>query len=114
MGHTMIVYNIPEQKGLDPIQVIFQDVGPGRGSVIITCYSRAWTAYWGAMGDYTVEEFFLMVEPTYIHSNMVRGMRPGLRKDDKYDEQYVTRIITAVQNYLRAKPSNEPADQSTG
>ena len=35
---------------LDPVTVIAEDIEQGIGEITITCYGKAWTAYWGGMG----------------------------------------------------------------
>lgn len=44
--------------GLDPISVIAEDLGKGKGKITISNYDTSWTSYWGAMGDRIINEFF--------------------------------------------------------
>lgn len=49
---------ITEVERLDPIRVMAENYEPGRGRITITCYGKAWTAAWFAMGGDTVQAFF--------------------------------------------------------
>ena len=80
-------------QGLDPIQVFWSDVSDGVGSVTITCYGSAWTAYWGAMGHLTVKEFFLQADVGYLINKL--GYAPTL-KERKKDLEYLSRIVKAI------------------
>jgi len=55
---------------LDPINVYAEDLGVGVGKITITCYGKAWTAYWGAMGDNTIKQFFVSCDEFYIAKNL--------------------------------------------
>ena len=80
-------------QGLDPIQVFWSDVSDGVGSVTITCYGSAWTAYWGAMGHRTVKQFFHDADTGYLVTKL--GYAPTL-KERKRDLEYLARIVTAI------------------
>ena len=56
--------------GNDPIAVIIQDLGPGRGKINIDCYDKTWSSYWGAMGDETIAEFFCSCDEHYLAKNL--------------------------------------------
>ena len=101
------VITIDARPALDPIDVIFLDNEErGRGRVIVRCYWQTWTAYWGAMGDNDVRSFFMKAWPDYIAGNLVAGTA-GLQLAKKRDLQlaYVTRIVKAIQDALRATGS---------
>ncbi|MFK5951029.1 MAG: hypothetical protein QM500_19930 [Methylococcales bacterium] len=51
---------------VDPISVILEDLGPGKGKITVDCFGKAWTAYWGGMGDRTLAEFFCSCDDCYI------------------------------------------------
>jgi len=101
------VITIDARPDLDPIDVIFLDSEErGKGRVIVRCYAQSWTAYWGAMGDNDVRSFFLKAWPDYIAANLVTGTS-GLQLAKKRDLQlaYVTRIVKAIQEALKAAGS---------
>jgi hypothetical protein len=55
---------------VDPITVFAEDIGPRQGKVVIECYGKSWSAYWGGMGEQTVAEFFASCSPDYIANKM--------------------------------------------
>lgn len=62
---------ISEVDNLDLINVILDDINPGRGRIMIECYGKAWTAYWGAMGKHRgVATFFCDCDNEYIAKNL--------------------------------------------
>ena len=58
-------------KSLDPVTVIVDDLGPEQGKIIIECYGKAWSAYWGAMGAGGLAEFFCGCDNDYIIRKML-------------------------------------------
>ena len=61
---------LSELDRLDPVTVIAEDIGPRQGKITITCYGKAWTAYWGGMGDCTIKKFFCSCDEHYIAKNL--------------------------------------------
>jgi len=55
---------------LDPVSVYAEDLGPHQGKITITCYGKAWTAYWSGMGDLTISEFFVSCDEHYIANKL--------------------------------------------
>ncbi len=89
-------------SNLDPIEVFWHNMGPGRGSVTITCFGSAWTAYFGAMGDdRTIQQFFARADTGYLVTKL--GITPQLKQGKRHDA-YLGRIIEAVKDSLRGIP----------
>lgn len=61
---------LTELDSLDPVAVIAEDLGPNQGKITITCFGKAWTAYWGGMGTSTIAEFFCGCDERYIAKNL--------------------------------------------
>jgi hypothetical protein len=91
---TMLV--LTGMNRLDPIRVMTEDYEPGKGRITITCYGRAWTAYWGGMSGKTVSQFFTSCDACYLLGNLSNGL-----KNTKAEDAYLIRIIEAVQAGLR-------------
>ncbi|SDH05344.1 MULTISPECIES: hypothetical protein [unclassified Duganella] len=51
---------------LDPITVFLEDIGPRQGKIVIECYGKSWSGYWGGMGNRTIAEFFRSCSVQYI------------------------------------------------
>lgn len=97
---TVEAVQIAGAEGLDPIHVFWLNVDPGKGSVTIICCGLAWSAYFGAMGGRTIQEFFADADAGYMHDAM--GIRPMHLKSSKRNEAYLIRIIKAVKASLKA------------
>jgi hypothetical protein len=91
-------YVVTNVSGLDPIVVFWCNTSAGAGSVTITCYGCAWTAWFGAMGDRTIQQFFSDAGSDYLETKL--GITP-LLKQRKADLSYLRKIIEAVKESLR-------------
>lgn len=65
--------------GLDPIDVMLEDIEPGKGRITIRCYTKAWTAYWGGMGNRTIAQFYCDCDEHYIAGSMAPDVSPSLQ-----------------------------------
>ena len=63
---TVNKLTLTEIEHLDPVTVIMEDFELGRGKITIDCYGKAWTAYWGGMGEQTIAEFINTADAAYI------------------------------------------------
>ena len=89
---------IYEADRLDPVFVVLQDFGGGRGRLVVECWGNAWSTYWGAMGSETLRQFIVGCDVDYIANRMWPSKQP---RRVKADFAYLVRIVTAVQNALR-------------
>lgn len=92
---TVTALEITEAPALDPIRVFMQDFGKGQGRLIIECYGRAWSNFWGAMGT-DLRTFLLEAEVCYIENALHCG-----QKTKKVEREYLQRIVKALQAGLR-------------
>lgn len=67
---SVVKIKIEEIEGLDSINVFLEDLGPRRGKITIDCYGKAWSAYWGGMGDRTISQFFCSCDEHYLAKNL--------------------------------------------
>jgi hypothetical protein len=93
-------------EALDPVLVILQDFGGGRGRLTLECYGQAWSAYWGAMGnDNSLRGFLGGASHEYIGNCLIRGVRgSGSNKFIANQERYLLRIVKTVKQALRMQP----------
>ena len=64
---TPTVLNISGLTDLDPITVCLFDLAPSAGKIIVQCYDRAWSIYFGAMGeDRNIVDFILQANTGYL------------------------------------------------
>lgn len=101
---TVSMLTLTDLKNLDPIRVITEDYKPGSGRIIITCWDRAWTGYWGGMSGRTISDFFTQMDAGYLMGNLV-----GSLKQTKAQNAYLVRIIEAVQTALRKQKEEAPS-----
>jgi hypothetical protein len=67
---TVTKLTITGARALDPIAVFLEDIAPSRGKIIIECYSKSWSSYWGGMGNRTIAQFFCQCDEHYIAKNL--------------------------------------------
>lgn len=100
----LMLSEIPSAAGIDPIDVFWKDIGPSQGSVTITCYGCAWTAYFGAMNERTIQEFFMQADTDYLVIKL--GITP-LLKGRKRDHIYLSRIVEHIKAWITKSLSSE-------
>jgi hypothetical protein len=91
-------------KGIDPIEVYFRDEEPGQGSITITCYGEAWTAWWGAIGGRTIDEFVAQCDADYLLGKLTPPRHTTKRQND-----HLRKIIERVLSVLAAMRTTEAA-----
>lgn len=69
--HTY-TYILTGLEGLDPITVYVTNYKLGQGKVVIECFGDAWAHYWGAMGENTLQEFFVSCNNDYILNKLLK------------------------------------------
>jgi len=65
-----------EPHKLDPVSVILEDFGTGKGKIIIECFGQSWSSFWPAMGERDIAAFFCRCDEHYIAKNL-----SGVRSD---------------------------------
>ena len=61
---------LTELSRLDPVHVFLEDIADGTGRITITCYGKAWSAFWGGMGSHTIAGFFCSCDEDYLAKNL--------------------------------------------
>lgn len=61
------------------------------------CYGKAWSAFWGGMGNQTVRQFVAECGPDYLANKLWRDGE----KRTKAGEAYLLRIATAIRAALQ-------------
>lgn len=62
----VLSFTITGAERLDPVRVMIENYEPGKGRITITCFGKAWTGAWFAMGGDTVQEFIKRVSNDYL------------------------------------------------
>ncbi len=94
---TVEAIQIHGAPALDPIEVFWRNYEPGIGSVTITCYGAAWTAYFGGMSGQTIQQFFGAASADYLVNKLINRQ---WHKCTKAHEGYIGRIVKAVKDHL--------------
>lgn len=84
---TKLVLRDLSEYRLDPVTVLLEDLGATpvplddkpdyisrKGKVIIECYGKSWTAYWGGMGDCSVSQFIQGCDDAYLVNCLDRSI----------------------------------------
>lgn len=100
---TLQALTLRDVPGLDPVTAILRDLAPGKGQLIVECYGKAWSAFWGAMGAETVSQFVRTASPGYVENCLINGPRGSmLRIQERHQMAYLTRIVEALRSALLA------------
>lgn len=88
----------PSGLTLDPVTVMLQDYGGGRGRLVVECYGRAWSCWWGNMGGKTLRDFIRGVDDGYLSNCLVWGVRSVITRQDvqSREDLYLLAIARAV------------------
>ena len=81
-----ITHKFSKLDRLDPVTVYLEDFSKGAGQITIVCYGKAWTAYWGGMGEKTVSEFFCSCDKEYLIGNLSPQLDSEINDIDKIQE----------------------------
>ncbi|EOK5395676.1 hypothetical protein ACM6SP_004149 [Pseudomonas aeruginosa] len=103
-----------EPHRLDPVTVILEDTGhrviqmdgkcytTRQGKIIVECYGKSWSAYWGGMGDRTVAQFFSDEHSEYL----IGSLAPSLRGSRFSGEALVKMAKRVVLDCRRGRTAN--------
>ncbi|MFU0887888.1 hypothetical protein [Kluyvera sichuanensis] len=62
----VMAFTVTGAERLDPVRVMIENYEPGKGRITITCYGKAWTGAWFAMGGDSVQKFIKRVSNEYL------------------------------------------------
>jgi hypothetical protein len=101
---TLEVTYVPQSPELDPITVFWQNFELGKGIVTLTCYGDAWTAWFGAMGNRTIQQFVDSAGVDYLVNKLSPNHVRLNQTQTKRQDQYLARIVKALKAEM-SKPS---------
>lgn len=82
---------------LDPVRVYVEQTSERSGRMTVQCYTKAWTAYWGNMGNCSLEKFVFGCNNCYVVDYLIGGWEHALRKPNvKHEREYLMRIVDAI------------------
>ena len=102
LSGKLTTFVITETEIGDPITVIMRDIQPGKGELILSVWGRAWSVYWGAMGDgWTLRDFLLSTSVEYVANKLIpRDVVTSTRavaRERKYLELIAADVKKAMQ-----------------
>lgn len=76
---------LTEIPGLDPVDVLLEDFGEGRGKLTISCFDESWMSSWGSMGM-SLPRFIVFASTEYLVENLCRHRKyiADYDKDHKF------------------------------
>lgn len=92
----VVKLKLTDVDGLDPITVILEDLGKHKGKIIIECYGKSWSSYWGAMGS-SLAEFFVSCNECYLADNLAR-LDHEVVDDEATESMIKSKIINCRRN----------------
>ncbi len=117
---SLTVIHIPAQRhnaesgihDLDPVTAFLENFEPGRGQLTLVCWGRAWTHFWGAMGNgSTLAAFLAKASTGYLVDKLMLTRDVMLKSAERREERWLTQIVEALKVELaRAQSTPQPAD----
>lgn len=100
-------YNLTELDGLDPVTAYVTNYEAGKGKIVVTCFNKAWSAYWGGMSGMSLQNFFLSCDNDYILGYFLNGNITQIDYDainelahkKGYEEIHVTSELEIQEEY---------------
>lgn len=95
-----------KEKGLlhlDPVTAFIEDFEPGRGQLTLVCWGRAWTHFWGAMGNgSTLANFLKNASTGYIVGKLMLPPDVLLKRAEHREEKWLSQIVESLKSHLKA------------
>lgn len=89
----VLAYTVTGAERLDPVRLMIENYEPGKGRITITCYGKAWTGAWFAMGGDSVQEFIKRVSNEYLIGYFDPGLQITVDDDNDANLAFVKREI---------------------
>ncbi|MEN6379120.1 MAG: hypothetical protein ABFD15_06035 [Methanofastidiosum sp.] len=83
---------VTDIKNPDPISIYLEDYAQGQGKLIITCYDKSWTYYWGAMGSQNLAQFVATCDNHYLAKKLDPNTKSNIYDEDameKYAKEHI-------------------------
>lgn len=85
----VMAFTITGVERLDPVRVMIENYEPGKGRITLTCFGKAWTGAWFAMGGDTVQQFIKRVSNDYLIGYFAPQMQSTIDDDNDANVDFV-------------------------
>lgn len=85
----VLAFTISDLERLDPVRVMIENYESGKGRITITCYGKAWTGAWFAMGGDSVQEFIKRVSNEYLIGYFSPSLPKTVDDDNEANLEFV-------------------------
>lgn len=90
------------RRDLDPVTAFLQDFEPGRGQLTLVCWGRAWSHFWGAMGNgSSLQDFLARASTGYVVGKLMLPYDVMLKRAELREERWLTQIVEALKDEIR-------------
>lgn len=112
----VLAFTISDVEHLDPVRVMIENYEPGKGRITITCFGKAWTSAWFAMGGDTVQEFIKRVSNEYLIGYFDPQLRSTVDDDNDANLEFVKGEIIKLrrQQKIDADDAREMWEEAEG
>lgn len=114
--NNVLSVTITGAERLDPIRVMIENYEPGKGRITVTCYGKAWTGAWFAMGGDTVQEFIQRVSNDYLIGYFDRSLESTIEDDNDANINFVQKEIIKLRrsDEINSTEARNMWDESIG
>lgn len=113
---NVLAFTITGAERLDPVRVMIENYEPGQGRITITCFGKAWTGAWFAMGGDTVQDFIKRVSNDYLIGYFAPQMQSTVDDDNDANLEFVKGEIIKLRRSCEIEAFNarEMWDEAEG
>jgi len=94
---------INDLKDLDPISLYIEEYNKAGGKLVITCFDKSWSYYWGAIGDKSLIEFILSADNHYLSKKLNSGVKSDIEDYEGLESYAKKQIIESRKNHFMQK-----------
>ena len=78
---------------LDPVNVFVEEYTPTSGKITMECFGKAWSYFWGSIGDRSIMEFFCSCDNHYLSRKFDPQLESKIDDPDMLPEHAKNYII---------------------
>ncbi|MBV0620760.1 hypothetical protein KTO46_19645 [Klebsiella pneumoniae] len=112
----VVAFTISDVERLDPVRVMIENYEPGKGRITVTCFGKACTGAWFAMGGDSVQEFIKRVSNDYLIGYFDPQLQSTVDDDNDANLEFVKGEIIKLrrQQEIDADEAREMWEEAEG